>query len=165
MKKLLFLFFICSFAGFAQTESRKGTITIKKEKKDNASMISKVGTTDDIPIYWNSYVMPEDTSIFTIVDKMPEYPGGTAAMNKFLAANLKFPAEGFQQTGTCYAAFVVNKDGTLSNIRILRPSGCPSCDLEVLRVIRLMPQNWACGRQNNYPVRVQLNLPVRINVR
>jgi protein TonB len=96
---------------------------------------------------------------------MPEYAGGMAAMNKFIYDNLKFPTEGLQQTGTCYASFVVNKDGTVSNIRIIRVSGCPACDKEVLRVLRLMPQNWTCGRQNNFPVRVQFNLPVRINVR
>lgn len=166
MKKLLVLLFLLPFAGFAQTGSKKGTITVRKEKRayTSGTLVNNIFLDED-PVYWNSYVLPEDTSIFTVVDKMPEYPGGTAAMNKFIAANLEFPTEGLQQTGTCYAAFVVNKDGTLSNIRVLRRSGCPACDQEVLRVIRLMPQNWTCGRQNDFPVRVQFNLPVRIHVR
>ncbi len=98
--------------------------------------------------------------IFVIVEDMPQYPGGNNALSAFISQNLKYPenARKNKVEGTVYAQFVVEKDGSVSNIRILQ-SLHPECDAEVLRVLALMPK-WTPGKQRGKPVRVQFNLPV-----
>jgi len=79
---------------------------------------------------------------------------------KFIQENIKYPMEALQNgvQGTVYVTFVVEKDGSLSNIRILKGIGY-GCDKEVLRITKLMPK-WNLGKQKAEPVRVQFNLPV-----
>jgi TonB family protein len=98
--------------------------------------------------------------VFTIVEEMPSYPGGEAELKKFLATNLRVPDEARKAgiSGTVYASFLVNEDGTVADAKIIRGLG-QSCDNEVLRVINLMPK-WHPGKQNDRPVTVQFNMPV-----
>ena len=93
-----------------------------------------------------------------IVDKMPSYPGGTSALMKFLADNIKYPStcEGVQGRVVC--SFVVERDGSLSDLKIVK-SVHPLLDKEALRVLSLM-QNWNPGKQNGEPVKVKYTLPV-----
>lgn len=97
--------------------------------------------------------------IFTTVETAPEYPGGTEALYQFLAANFKHP--GHQDTecsGKVYVTFVVEKDGSVSNAKVLRED-CKGYGEEALRVVKLMPK-WKPGRSQGKPVRVQYNLPI-----
>lgn len=98
-----------------------------------------------------------------LVEKMPSFKGGEAAMMKFIRKNIKYPEleRNAGISGTCYVGFVVEKDGKITNARILRglPNG-PGCDKEALRVVNKMPK-WKPGLQNGKPVRVQFNLPIK----
>jgi protein TonB len=108
-------------------------------------------------------INPQDGSPFTIVDQMPEYVGGQAAMVKFISENIQYPKEEKDAgiTGTCYVTFVVERDGSISNTKIIRGiAGGPGCDKEAARVVSIMP-NWIPGRQNGREVRVQFNLPIK----
>jgi TonB family protein len=98
--------------------------------------------------------------IFTIVEEMPAFPGGSGELNKFLAYNLRVPEEARKAglTGTVNATFIVQTDGSINNAKITRGIG-KSCDEEVIRVINMMP-NWQPGKQNGKPVATQFNLPV-----
>ncbi len=67
-------------------------------------------------------------------------------------------------SGTCFITFAVNTDGSVSNILILKGvSGCPECDLEAFKVIKMMPK-WTPGRNKGETVRVQINLPIRFTL-
>ncbi|OFY83551.1 MAG: hypothetical protein A3F72_13085 [Bacteroidetes bacterium RIFCSPLOWO2_12_FULL_35_15] len=104
---------------------------------------------------------------FAIVEKMPTFPGGNDKMMKFIQTNITYPE--FEKehniTGTCYVTFVVEKDSTLSGIKILRGvAGGQGCDKEALRVISIMPK-WNPGTQNGNLVSVQYNLPIKFYLR
>ena len=105
----------------------------------------------------------EDVQIFTVVENDPEFPGGKEALYKYLRDNIKLPqlARDNNITGIVYVTFVVERDGSISNPRILRGIG-GGCDAEAVRVIKSMPK-WIPGKQRGKPVRVQFNLPVRFN--
>ncbi|MDN5350906.1 MAG: hypothetical protein PWQ54_2302 [Bacteroidales bacterium] len=99
--------------------------------------------------------------VFTVVEVMPEYPGGPAAMMNFLANNISYPEQARRDTiqGRVFVNFVVEADGSVSNVKILRGIG-GGCDQEAKRVVELMPK-WTPGYQRGQAVRVSFNLPVR----
>lgn len=103
----------------------------------------------------------DDDEIFTMVDQQPEYPGGVNAMMKFLSDNLQYPEDARENNiaGTVFISFVVEKNGEISNVRILRGL-YKSLDEEALRVVKMMPV-WSPGLLKGEPVRVQFNLPIR----
>ena len=107
------------------------------------------------------YVEPE---IFTIVEENAEFPGGEAAMNKFLGENLKYPkmAQDAGIQGIVYVTFVVEPSGVITNIKILRGLG-GGCDDAAVNAIKKMPK-WNAGKQRGKAVRVQFNLPVRFRL-
>ncbi len=98
--------------------------------------------------------------IFTSIEQMPEFPGGPAAMNKFLSKKLKYPKSAYKNNieGRVVVQFIVEVDGTLSDIKI-KHSLDPDCDKETLRVIRKMPK-WNPGRQNGVAAACYYTLPV-----
>ena len=91
---------------------------------------------------------------------MPQYPGGPAALFSFLANNIKYPvvAEENGVQGRVIASFTVEKDGSLTDIKIVK-SVAPSLDKEAQRVIRAMPR-WIPGKVNGSPVRVKYTVPL-----
>ena len=94
------------------------------------------------------------------VDQMASYPGGIPALMDFLNENIKYPEQAEREgiEGRVVAGFIVERDGSVSNIEILK-SVHPLLDAEVVRVLSLMP-NWIPGRQNGQPVRVKYSLPI-----
>jgi len=103
----------------------------------------------------------EEKQIFTIVEKAPSFPGGDAARIKFMQENIKYPQmakeSGIQ--GTVYITFVVERNGSVSKVKILRGIG-GGCDEEAIRVVKAMPK-WNAGKQRGKPVRVQFNMPIK----
>jgi len=106
-----------------------------------------------------------DGEIFKIVQEMPEFPGGDEERNKFLEKNLKYPQIAIQTeiSGTVHVSFIVEPDGSLSNITILKGIG-GGCDEEAVRVIKKMPK-WKPGKQRNIPVRVNFILPIKFSLK
>lgn len=104
----------------------------------------------------------EDLSrkVFDVVEKMPSYPGGNGALQKWLAQNITYPAAAAENgvEGRVIVAFVVEPDGSVSDVRIARGVD-PSLDREALSVVKRMPK-WIPGMQNGSPVRVKFNVPV-----
>ncbi|TXC85053.1 energy transducer TonB [Luteibaculum oceani] len=107
----------------------------------------------------------EEEEIFTIVEQMPQFPGGDAELFKYLGKNIKYPtmAQDAGIQGVVFVTFVVEKDGSVSDARVLRGIG-GGCDEEALRVVRSMPK-WTPGEQRGKKVKVQYNLPVRFTLR
>lgn len=102
----------------------------------------------------------EQPEIFTIVENTPEFPGGEKALEKYFTDNLNYPeaAKNAGISGKVMVSFVVEADGSLSDIRIMRGLGF-GCDEEVIRLIRQMP-DWKPGKQRGKPVKVRMILPV-----
>ena len=101
--------------------------------------------------------------VFTIVEVMPEYPGGENARQLYLTQNIQYPVKAKENNiqGTVYVNFIVEKDGSLSNFKILKGIGS-GCDEEVVRVMKNMPK-WKPGTQRGQPVRVLINFPVKFS--
>lgn len=106
----------------------------------------------------------QETQIFMVVEQMPEFPGGEEKLYKFLSDSIGYPELAKQNhiQGKVYVAFVVEKDGSVTDARIIRGIG-GGCDEEALRVIKLMPK-WIPGKQRGIPIRVQYTLPVKFTL-
>jgi TonB family protein len=108
-------------------------------------------------------VSPESSedAIFTVVENPPSFPGGDEARIRFLLENISYPSEAREAglQGTVFISFVVEKDGSISDAKVLR-GVAESLDAEALRVIKAMP-NWNPGTQRGEHVRVQYNMPIR----
>ncbi len=102
----------------------------------------------------------DNDSIYQIVDEMPMFPGGEAAMMKFVANNVKYPQEAKDNdiSGRVFISFVVEKDGSVSNVKVMKGIG-GGCDEEAVRVIKGMPK-WKPGKQDGKPVRVSYMMPI-----
>ena len=98
------------------------------------------------------------------IQKMPSFPGGEAELQKFLRDNINYPAIARENNiqGTAALSFVVGKDGTISNVTILKDPG-GGCGKEAVRVVNSMPK-WAPGEANGNPVKVKFTLPVRFRL-
>ena len=138
MRFIIIIFSMLTCGAFAQTTTSKGTIKVKKVSEPPLS----------------------------IVDTQPEFPGGKSAMFMFVGMNLKYPQSAIDKGvgGTCDVSFVIEEDGSMSDIKILRgvPGG-PECDAEALRVISMMPR-WSPGINKGAIVRVQYHLPFRFTL-
>lgn len=110
-------------------------------------------------------VVNSDEQLFVIVEEMPQFPGGEAELMRYLGQNVRYPqlAREMGISGRVYARFVVNKDGSIGDVTILRGIH-PSCDNEVIRVLQGMPK-WSPGKQRGKAVPVQYTIPVRFGLR
>lgn len=97
---------------------------------------------------------------FRIVEQLPEFPGGAVEFMKWLTKNLRYPSSAQQRKvqGKVVAQFIVNTDGSISNVEILK-SVDASLDREAMRVLRMMPQ-WKPGQQDAKPCRTQVCIPI-----
>lgn len=160
-----------------------------------ASLFCLCGIINAQPIKDNDVVMPppppaeaKDIPVFTVVEQMPEFPGGEDAMLKFLAKNVRYPevARDCGCQGTVYITFIVDEEGNVIQPRILRAikdcedlqpdeklkpgeenpcqNSSNAISSEALRVVKIMPK-WIPGKQAGKPVRVQYNLPLRFTLR
>lgn len=106
----------------------------------------------------------EEDKPFMSVEQMPEFPGGENALIDYIAKNTKYPPMARENNieGTVYVQFVVEKDGAVSNITVLRGIG-GGCDQAAKDVIKTLPK-FTPGRQNGRPVRVMYNVPVKFKL-
>ena len=106
----------------------------------------------------------DEAEIFTVVESMPSFPGGMGELMKFLGQNINYPTlakeSGIQ--GRVFINFVVEPNGSISNVKVLRGIG-GGCDEEAVRVVKSMPK-WSPGKQRGKPVRVSYNLPVKFTL-
>lgn len=102
----------------------------------------------------------EETKIFTVVEQMPMFPGGDAALMGYLRDNIHYPTVAAENgvQGRVVVGFVVERDGSITDVNILRGVD-PSLDREAMRVVKSMPR-WTPGKQNGSAVRVKYQVPV-----
>jgi TonB family protein len=115
---------------------------------------------NNLPILLNNNIPDQTDEVFTVVEEYPSFPGGDKARIKFLQENIHYPSEALHQhlEGKVIINFNVEKDGTVSNIKVI--DGVKGgCNEEALRVAKLMPK-WKPGMQSGRPVRVNFNMPI-----
>lgn len=144
MKKVILLgLLLVSFVGYSQ-------VKIVEVKNDNgAEVIDREESTDPNRIY-------------VVVETKPEYPGGITAFREFIAKNYKNPKTTRDVKGTLIVEFVVDADGSMSDIRVLRDLGFGT-GFEAVRVLKLA-EKWKPGVQNGKAVRVRYTLPLKIDI-
>ena len=110
-------------------------------------------------------VAQKEQKVFDIVEQMPEYPGGMEALFKYLSENVKYPEDAKNQKieGRVLASFIVEVDGSISDVKIAKPV-FPSLDAEAVRVLSGMP-NWIPGKQGGKAVRTKFTVPIAFNLR
>lgn len=138
---------------------------IENEFVVNAEVTEETKNVEITQVKVEEEVEVAEEPIFTVVESEPEFPGGMEALYKYLAQNIKYPQLARENgiTGKVYVTFVVEKDGSIANPRILRDIG-GGCGAEAIRVVKAMPK-WSPGKQRGKAVRVQFNLPVNFNLK
>jgi periplasmic protein TonB len=159
--------------------AEKVKFTVPKVVEDTVE--TGLATQDDLSTKGNTEAPPEEEikieevkeqviqqeapkEIFTVVEEQPGYPGGDEARIKFLQENIKYPEEAKELgvQGKVFVTFVVEVDGSITDVRVLRGIGA-GCDEEAIRVVKSMPR-WVPGKQRGQPVRVQFNLPIKFTL-
>lgn len=104
----------------------------------------------------------EDNTIHDIVDEDPVFMGGDEAMGKFINNNLRYPAKAEKMgiQGTVYISFLIEKDGQVSDVKVLKGIPSEDCNKEALRVVAKMPK-WKPGLYQGKPVRTRMKIPIR----
>ncbi len=138
----------------AKTNTAIGTFDVKgNDEAEGEVLKAKEVVADEKP-------KEEETKIFDVVEQMPEFPGGQAALLKWISDNIKYPsiAEENGIQGRVVCTFVVERDGSVTDVKVAR-SIDPSLDKEAIRVLKKMPR-WIPGKQNGSAVRVKYTVPV-----
>lgn len=140
-----------------------------QEAEPEAQMVKSVSVNPDgtreekmiDPMIEHADAQPISDSIFTVVQEMPVFPGGTEALMQFIASNIQYPEKALKEgiQGRVFVNFIVEADGRVSETKVLRGIG-GGCDEEALRVVGMMPA-WTPGKQHGKAVRVSFNLPVK----
>jgi len=106
----------------------------------------------------------EEAEVFYVVENMPEFPGGTNEMRKFIATNIIYPEIAKENgiTGKVYVQFVVNGKGKIEQVKVVRGVD-PSLDKEAIRVIKSLP-TWKPGKQRGKPVKVSFTVPINFQL-
>lgn len=139
------------------------TMSVKDclKKADQTIVLTESDTKKDVKVVASApQAVTSDDQTFSVVEQMPEYPGGMRAGLEFMARNLRYPTKAREagKQGRVIVQFVVRKDGSLSDFKVLRPVD-PWLDAEAIRVISTMPK-WKPGMQDGKPVSVKFTLPV-----
>ena len=113
----------------------------------------------------NAVVNEDESQIFVFVEEYPEFPNGEENLYKYLGSNIKYPHDALENgiQGTVVVKFVVEKDGSISNVKAVRKIG-GGCDEEAVRVVKRMPR-WKPGKQSGKPVRTEFTLPIQFKLK
>ena len=106
----------------------------------------------------------EESEIFYVAESMPSFPGGDDKIYEYLARNMVYPLQAREANieGRVFLTFVVERDGSITDVKVLRGIG-GGCDEEAVRVVENMPK-WVPGKQRGIPVRVHFNLPIKFTL-
>ena len=140
----------------AETENEMSMDVFEKvEKQENIEIVQVQVEQDE---------EEKEDEIFQVVEQDPEYPGGIEALYKYIQSNIKYPqlAKENNITGRVFVTFVVEKDGSVSNVKAARDIG-GGCGAEAVRVVKSMPK-WTPGKQRGKAVRAAYTLPVNFNL-
>ncbi|MCF8424868.1 MAG: TonB family protein [Bacteroidia bacterium] len=138
----------------------------QQDKLDNDKQLASNSEVNNNSVNSNKST---DKQIYSIIEEMPTFIGGEAELNRFIAKYIKYPVEAMEGgiQGTVYLRFVIENDGEISNIEVLKRNvtgGYKGLDNEAIRVVKSMPK-WNAGKQGGKTVRSYYNLPVNFQLR
>ena len=152
-------------AELQQKRNEEDLLRQKEDAEDNYGVITRYENPVDIPIevVEDDNFFDED-DIFQVVEEMPEFPGGEEKLLEYLGKNIHYPERAREQgvQGRCIIEFVIERDGTVTEPKIVR-SLESQCDNEAVRVIKSLPK-WKPGKQKGKPVRVKYTVPVQFKL-
>ena len=136
-----------------ENEAQLGTVDITEGVND----LNKIEVKEQVIA---EPVVDDEPLSIALVEQKPSFPGGEAAMYTWLGNNIVYPPAASEEgaQGRVVVEFVVGKDGSITNVRVVRPRH-PALDREAVRVVSAMP-TWVRGRNNGQPVKVTYTLPV-----
>ncbi len=136
-----------------ENEAQLGTVDITEGVND----LNKIEVKEQVIA---EPVVDDEPLSIALVEQKPSFPGGEAAMYTWLGNNIVYPPAASEEgaQGRVVVEFVVGKDGSITNVRVVRPRH-PALDREAVRVVSAMP-TWVPGRNNGQPVKVTYTLPV-----
>ncbi len=145
------------------------TESIEFSAEDNNTVVEivevKEEVKEEVKVEEDKREEVEENVVFRVVETMPSFPGGDAALMKFISDNVRYPAiaqeNGIQGRAICQ--FTVEKDGSISDIQIVRSAGDETLDKEAKRVIKSMPK-WSPGKQRGKAVRVSYTIPINFRL-
>ena len=107
---------------------------------------------------------PDKNGVYQIVEEMPQFPGGEKALMEYIAKNLTYPQEARDKgvEGRVLIGMVIEKDGSVSNVKVLRGIS-QECDAEAVRVISSLPK-WKPGKMKGEPVQVSYQIPINFKL-
>ena len=145
LARFKYLLFVPLAVALLAMNSTAMRANVQKKVVKTTKVTKKTGTTD---------------KVYEVCEQMPIFPGGDAALMKYLSENVKYPALAIkaQEQGRVVVSFTVEKDGAISDVKVAR-SVTPSLDAEAVRVVKAMPK-WTPGKQGGQLVRVRYNVPV-----
>ena len=105
--------------------------------------------------------IPESDRIYIQVDEAPEFPGGVAKLLEYVQKNIRYPVMARENgiTGKVLVGFIIEQDGSISNVKVIKGIG-GGCDEEAVRVVQSLPKFANPGKIDGEPVRVQYTLPI-----
>ena len=145
------------------------TESIEFSAEDNNTVVEivevKEEVKEEVKVEEDKREEVEENVVFKVVETMPSFPGGDAALMKFISDNVRYPAiaqeNGIQGRAICQ--FTVEKDGSITDIQIVRSAGDETLDKEAKRVIKSMPK-WSPGKQRGKAVRVSYTIPINFRL-
>ena len=151
-----------STIGFAQDQKKEEPKNLAASKGISNPQAQDSKTKTSTPASTEKSANKEP--VFTVVEKMPTFPGGDDARIAFMIQNIKYPEQAAKKgiQGRVFVTFVIEADGSITDVKVLRGFD-KSCDQEAVRVIKLMPK-WNPGMQNGKAVRTQFNLPINFKL-
>ena len=125
---------------------------------------NKIMTDEDIDIEVTEVGCVDNDSVYQMVEEMPQFPGGENALMEHISKNIVYPVEAKEKEiqGRVFIGFVIEKDGSISNVKVLRGIG-GGCDEEAVRAVSAMPK-WKPGKQKGKPVRVNYMMPINFKL-
>ena len=162
--KLLLSILALTFALFACNNTKQSSPK-QTNKISPITKVQKIIIRDETPGEQKAIAAQVDTGqVFTVVEKMPTFPGGVKNLMNYLSTHIKYPAQAKKDgiEGRVFVNFIIEKDGSVSHVKVLRGIG-HGCDKEALKVVENMPR-WIPGEQRGKPVRVDYNLPVKFSL-
>jgi protein TonB len=162
MKKLSVLLFLCLTHCFSSSDTKKVSKNTTAEQNvatatDDENTVSEIDThTDDSEIQ-----IKEDTTVYNIdsIDVKPDFRGGIKKLDKYIDQNIIHPEDSINSKGTVYASFIIETNGTLTNIKVLKDIGY-GIGPEVIRALKRSV--WNPGQLNGKTIRVSYSVPITI---
>ncbi|MNJ83794.1 transport protein TonB [compost metagenome] len=139
---------------------------VQEDAPDHRGFWSNEGAVDSPAPVESERIAVQEPEIYAVTDEQAEFPGGIAALKKYMMNNLQYPARAneMELQGKVYLQFIVSKEGEISNVKLLRGlPDCKECDLEAIRLVKAMPK-WKPGKNNGKPVNSYFNLPVEFRL-